>query len=1046
MKNNFKFLAAVCIALTLIGGKMQAQLAGVYTINQTIAASATNFTSFPQLAAALTASGVSAPVTVNVVNGTGPYTQQANFGIIAGVSGTNTITINGNGNTLTFGATSSAAPHTLMLSGADYMFFNNLNVVGTGSSFALVLHLYNQSDNNGFYNCTFTAPLLGTSTTQVPVSLSGSGTSATTSGNSGSNNVWDGCTMSGGYYNTTIVGNSTSPFNTNNQVLNCNMVDFYLYGCYNLYTQGTIIRGNTIERVNRTNPSTGYGVFVSTGAVSILVEKNRIRKMFDGNISSTSSCYALYLSVSAGPGTENVFRNNLISDIRSNGLIYAIYDPGYNYVNFYHNTVALEDIAATAGTTYGLYCSGNTAINIKNNIITIKRGGTGTKYCLYYASSTGITSNNNMLYMNAPAGTNGIGYYNAAFTTLAAWKTANGWDLNSMSADPLYTNTVALDYTPTEPSINNMGEPLGVAQDITNLNRNLPAPDAGAYEFFNTQCTGTPASNTVTAPSVIVCPAALNSLGLSNTYTVNGLTYQWGYSTGSPLGPYTAISGATLASYITPTLGTSTYYTFTVTCNNGGLPVTATPGQVQVATTVTNSVPYYEGFEGINNNNELPNCSWLINNPNAQTRIASNVNNQIPNTGNKFATVYGYNLSNTNYYWTNGIQLYAGVTYSASMFYTTEYYGYTNFAELSILLGTSQSTNNLTQVATAAAPVMSPVYKQLANTFSVATSGIYYVAIKVQSTAGSYAYYLSWDDLSITIPCELNATNISLTGTTASTICAGQAVNLIANGADTYTWSTGASTSTISDVPTANTSYVVSGTNTLTGCVGTLVKNVTLKPSPIVSVYVFNPNVCEGNPVTLNATGAASYTWSTGGFGPVMTVVPSASTTYTVVGSNAVGCVGMSTQAVNVNPAPNVGATNVPSTSCPGDNVVFTGSGALTYTWMSSSAFVQGSQVIISSPASSTVYSVTGMDANGCQKTISVVQQVAVCTGINAQSGSIKNLSVYPNPSNGAITVELNNGLNKNIEVTDVTGRVVMTENTMNDMINMNISAPYTAM
>ncbi|MES2678283.1 MAG: T9SS type A sorting domain-containing protein [Bacteroidota bacterium] len=1039
MKNKFKFIAAFYVALSLITVRLQAQLSGVYTINQTIAASPTNFVSFTSLAAALTASGVSAPVTVNVVTGTGPYTQQANFGVIVGTSGTNTITINGNGNTLTFNATVSTAPHTLMLSGADYMFVNNLNVVGTNATYALVLHLYNQSDNNNFYNCTFTAPLLATAVATSPVSLSGSNNNATTVGNSGNNNVWENCTMSGGYYGTTIVGNSSAP-NTNNQVINCNIVDFYIYGCYNYYTTGTLWRGNTIERVNRTNPTTGYGFYLTTGVTGITMEKNRIRKMFDGVQPSTGSCYAFYLLSGGTALNVNTIRNNVISDIRCNGTIYGIYDPGYNYYDIYHNTISIDDVNATGGTSYAIYCSGNTAINIKNNIITMNRGGTGTKYCLYYASATGITSNNNMLYNAGTTGINGVGYYNAIFNTLAQWKTANGWDLASQSADPLYTSTVTGNYMPSEPTINNMGEPLGVAQDIMNLSRNLPAPDAGAYEFFNTQCTGTPSSNTVTVPTNIVCPSAISSLGLANTYTVNGLNYQWGFSTGSALGPFTAISGATLASLMTSTLASSTWYTFTVSCVNGGSSVTATSGQVQIATTVTNSVPYYEGFEGILNNNDLPNCSWLINNKNAQTRTNSNTNNQIPNTGSKFASVYGYNLANTSYYWTNGIQLHAGVTYSASMFYTTEYYGYTNFAELSILLGTTQSTNGLSPIAVQTGPVMSPIYKQLANTFSVATSGIYYVAIKVQSTAGSFAYYLSWDDLSITIPCELNPTNITLTGTTASTLCSGQALNLTANGANTYTWSTGVNTATISDVPTSNSSYVVMGTNTLTGCVSTVVKNVILKPTPVVSVYAFSPNICEGTSTNLNATGAASYTWSNGGFGPVVTVSPLANTIYTVVGSNSWGCVGMSTQMINVNPAPNVAATNVPSTSCPGDNITFTGSGAATYTWMSNTNYAVGSPVTILSPASSLIYSVTGTDANGCKKTISIVQQVVTCTGINTQSGSIKNLSVYPNPTSGAFVVELINGLNKTIEVTDVTGRVVMTVSTMNDQIDMNIN------
>src|SRR6185436_3463976 len=118
------------------------------------------------------------------------------------------------------------------------------------------------------------------------------------------------CTMNSGYYNTVLYGNSIAPFNTNNQVVNCNIRDFYFYGCYNVYCQGSIFRGNVVERTTRTTLSTAYCIYLSTGSINCLVEKNRVRKLFDAAPTNTSTAYCLYNGNSATSGNENKFYNN----------------------------------------------------------------------------------------------------------------------------------------------------------------------------------------------------------------------------------------------------------------------------------------------------------------------------------------------------------------------------------------------------------------------------------------------------------------------------------------------------------------------------------------------------------------------------------------------------------------------------------------------------------------------------------------------------------------------------------------------------------------
>ncbi|MDX5347637.1 MAG: T9SS type A sorting domain-containing protein, partial [Hymenobacteraceae bacterium] len=158
---------------------------------------------------------------------------------------------------------------------------------------------------------------------------------------------------------------------------------------------------------------------------------------------------------------------------------------------YYHNSISLDNTASTGGTTRGFYQT-ITASNVKfqNNIISITRGGSGTKYALYFGTTTStITADNNVLYVNAAAGTNGIGYYSTGYGSLAEWKMANSkaYDQNSFEGNPRFVNASTGDLTPTTGFANNRGSDLSVSTDISGTSRST-TPDPGAYEFSAT-CT-----------------------------------------------------------------------------------------------------------------------------------------------------------------------------------------------------------------------------------------------------------------------------------------------------------------------------------------------------------------------------------------------------------------------------------------------------------------------------------------------------------------------------------------------------------------------------
>jgi len=135
---------------------------------------------------------------------------------------------------------------------------------------------------------------------------------------------------------------------------------------------------------------------------------------------------------------------------------------------------------------------------------------------------------------------------------------------------------------------------------------------------------------------------------------------------------------------------------------------------------------------------------------------------------------------------------------------------------------------------------------------------------------------------------------------------------------------------------------------------------------PTMTVALSNTTgVCSGNTVglTVGTSGtlsAVSYTWSTGLTGTQVAVTPSSTTTYTVMGESASGCIGTQTAVVTVTATPNL---QVPSyTVCASPSVPFTltATGATSYTWNTTSTVSS----IVVNPTATTVYTVTATGGN----------------------------------------------------------------------------------
>jgi gliding motility-associated-like protein len=243
--------------------------------------------------------------------------------------------------------------------------------------------------------------------------------------------------------------------------------------------------------------------------------------------------------------------------------------------------------------------------------------------------------------------------------------------------------------------------------------------------------------------------------------------------------------------------------------------------------------------------------------------------------------------------------------------------------------------------------------------------------------------------------------------------CGTQATALTASGANTYTWNTGPTTTSISVSPSVTTTYSVIG-RASNGCTNTAVSSITVNPIPTFTISSSNTNtICSGQSTTLSVSGTASnYTWSPGGATTSSIVVsPGSTTVYNVTGRNAQGCTAIVPTTITVNSLPTVTSTSV--TICSGNSGTLTAGGASSYSWTTGSALA----TTVASPTTTTDYTVIGTAANSC--TNSAVGRITVnnlpTVTINSNNPvTICNGQTVTLSGGGAVTYTWNTGQTTN--------------------------------
>ena len=201
--------------------------------------------------------------------------------------------------------------------------------------------------------------------------------------------------------------------------------------------------------------------------------------------------------------------------------------------------------------------------------------------------------------------------------------------------------------------------------------------------------------------------------------------------------------------------------------------------------------------------------------------------------------------------------------------------------------------------------------------------------------------------------------------TNTNTICAGGFATITSNGGITYAWDNDLNNIVQNINPTTTTTYSVTGTDGHQ-CTNTASTKLRVLDNPTVTVTGNPTTICSGSTSMITASGAVSYIWNNSITSATNTVSPTASTIYSVTGTDGNGCKNTAAITVNVNALPS--SVNAPAvTVCEGNSGVLTTTGATgTINWYSSKT--TGS---IGNTASITVteagtYQVT-QTINGCE-------------------------------------------------------------------------------
>lgn len=266
--------------------------------------------------------------------------------------------------------------------------------------------------------------------------------------------------------------------------------------------------------------------------------------------------------------------------------------------------------------------------------------------------------------------------------------------------------------------------------------------------------------------------------------------------------------------------------------------------------------------------------------------------------------------------------------------------------------------------------------------------------------------------------CANSATSaINFTGTPGATynwVNSNSTIGLAASGTGNIPSFTATNSSSVPSVAS------ISATATVNGCTSNAANfTITVNPNPVLNA-VSNLTLCANTatvPIVFSSTPASSlYSWTNsntaiglaaGGSGNIPSFTAINSTTAPIIGiisvkANLNGCISNTiTFTITVNPLPVITVTPSSSTITPGLFANLVASGAASYSWSPASGLsCTNCPNPVASPNTTTTYTVTGTNANGCSSSTTaqvIVEQIVSCSVCPNTLGSNLTSNQLPN-------------------------------------------------
>ncbi|MFB9090022.1 GEVED domain-containing protein, partial [Flavobacterium paronense] len=608
------------------------------------------------------------------------------------------------------------------------------------------------------------------------------------------------------------------------------------------------------------------------------------------------------------------------------------------------------------------------------------------------------------------------------------------------------TGGTTASYTPAAPIAGNVGTKYYycVITGVVPCSTSLTSAVSGAItvnalptitQTAPTTCTGKTVTLTGSGIAAVTTPWVSSNTAVA-TITPGGIAS--GVSSGTAGITYTDSNGCssaatTLTVNVTPTAPTAS--ASATPCLGGTINLSSTTSSAAVYTT--------ESFE------TWPPAGWTFINAGNGNSWATYTTAAGVRTG-LASMYYNYNISNAANAWAISPAKYliAGVTYNVSAWYKTESYN----EKFQITVGNAATVlAQTTQLANFPAGQQT-TYTQITGTYTPTTSGTYYFGINCTSASNKFNLYIddvvlpnestinySWtSNPSTTIAAVQNPTGITpaaglntytVTANTAScastasntvsvtpnalptagitgvsSFCPGGNTLLTSNGVagsgsiSSYQWKYSADGIAYANVASGGTSdtytataagfYTVTVTNTNTCSVTSIPFQVT-QNTPATITVSGTATICNGQPTSLLASGAVSYSWSSSSIAPAPSgnnpsVSPSVTTTYTVTGTDSNGCTTNSPTVTVTVLSPLAAITASAPDYCIGSSINLSTTSAfvdapVTYSWTSNP-----------SGFTSTVQNPTGVSPSG-----TVTYTVTATNGYCSTNSSV---TVHQNP------------------------------------------------